>query len=524
MSVLAPARRSTIVETASRTRPVVGWALAACLVALVVPVLATDVLPLFDLPNHLARIHVLARWDAVPAFRAQFERDGLLIPNVLADLVLLGLAKVTDVATAGRLLVGGSMVATGAGVVALGRIAAGRTNPWPLLALPLAVHEMLMWGFLNYLLGLAILFWALAGWLWLDGRSRAGQLALGTAAAFALFLAHLVAFGLFAVAVATIELHRALTGPDRRPARMAGRLAASAAVFVPATAVFLLASPSTGLPLDPLFDQTLWGRLSPYARLASTGHPALDDATLGLVALAGILGLASGRATPGRPLALVALAWFGLSQVLPYSMMGSFFLESRIAIAVAFVALAALAPVRFGRAEAALALAVVALVVVRSGGIAVAWRAEAAVVRPMLDAIAALPRGAIVASASALPFELGGWRQTRTRRPPEEHLGAAAGHLADAVVPSLFARRGQNPLVFAPAHPSIGALNLPPWKRLDDAEVRHAFAADAVAADAAGFGPVFVIGFGVPCDGWPDEVPLAPQACLALGSIMRAGR
>jgi hypothetical protein len=178
--------------------------------------------------------------------------------------------------------------------------------------------------------------------------------------------------------------------------------------------------------------------------------------------------------------------------------------------------------VRFGRAEAALALAVVALVAVRSGALAVTWRAEAAVVRPMLDAVAALPRGAIVASGSALPFELGGWRQTRTRRPPEEHLGASAAFLADAVVPSLFARRGQNPLVFAPAHPAVAALNLSPSRRLDDPDVRRAFAEDAAAAAAAGYGPVFVIGFAVPCDGWPADVPLRPRACLDFGSIMRA--
>ena len=227
------------------------------------PLLMADTPPIFDYPSHLARVHILAHLDAVPAFASNFTADSLLLPNVLSDLVLLALAPALGIELAGKVLLGLLLVLTVTGTLALGSAATGRPSVWPLLAAALAWNEVMLWGFLNYLLGVGLLLWGLAAWLHLGRLSRGGQLAAGAAFAVVLLLAHMVAFGLFAVGIAALELGHAWTARLRALRSAARRLAASAAIFVPALALYLAASPANGLPLELRFDFTAWQKLSP---------------------------------------------------------------------------------------------------------------------------------------------------------------------------------------------------------------------------------------------------------------------
>lgn len=503
-----------------------GLAAVAALACLL-PVAAVDVLPLHDLPNHLARVRMLAGLDAVPVFAEHYDRHSLVLPNVLSDLVLLALMQAADPMTAGRLLVGGIVAATVAGGAVLSRTAAGRWSAWTLLPALLAMHEFLMWGFLNYLLGLALLPWALAVWLALDRRTGS-RVAAGAAAGVILFLSHLVAFGLFAVAVAVLELRRAWLARADGLGAAAARTAVSATAFAPAILLWAL-SPSSGLPADPLFAYDAWNKLAPYGRLLSTGNPALDDlATAALVALP-LLGLLSRRAALDPGLALVAGAWAGLALVLPYSAMGSYFLDSRIVVAAVLVLVCAVRPRPrpAPAAEGLVAAAVLAVVAVRAVGLAQEWRDEAAAVRPLLAALGRLPPGSVVISGTAFQFELGDYRQTRSRRPPEEHLAAYAVLAADAVVVNVFARPGQNPLAFAPAWPAMWHAGRNPIPRLRSPAERTGFAAEGarIAAEARSAGrdvPVFVVGHGIACAAWPADAPVEPFACDPGFSVMRA--
>ncbi len=510
-----------------------GWptlALMGALIALAaLPVLLTESPPIFDYPNHLARVHILANLDAVPGFAANFSLDSLLLPNVLSDLILLALQPVLGIEAAGRALLVLLLALTVTGAVAVGSAAAGRLSPWPLLAAALVWNEVLIWGFLNYALGIGLLLWGLAAWLHLEGRSRAAQLLAGALFGVLLFLAHMVAFGLFAIAIALVELVRAWRHRADGVWPAARRLALSALVFLPALALFWAVSPASGLPLDLRFTFTAWQKLSPFTRLLSTGNTALDVATLAAVLLAVAALVASRRVALHGPLALVALVFVVLVLTLPYTAMGSYFLDMRVAIAAALMLVAALVPLRPApRLTAAFAAGLLLLVGVRGVAMAGDWAAQDRAYRDIKRVLAQLPEGAIVVPADAAPFEIGYWVTTRMVRPAHEHSAAYAAIHSNAVVVNIFARKGQNPLNFTPELDELGALALNPVARAGDKALLRRFIRSVDAAARAlqathgsAAPPVYIAVFNRGCGNWPRGVPTRPISCGKDHALMR---
>ena len=514
--------------------------LLLCLALVAVPLLAAGTPPLFDYPNHLARVHILHHWDRLALFHAHYGISSFLVPNVLSDLVLLGFMAFGDAHAAGRALLLVIAWGTLTGVLALNRAATGRASVWPLLGALLVFNEMFVWGFLNYLLGLVLLLWGMAAWLWLERRPRAVQVAVGTAFALSLFLSHLVAFGLYGVAIAILELRRVWRAGTLWRTEGVGRLVVSAAQFVPALTLFLWVSPSSGLPVDLRFDYSLWGKLSPFARLLSTGNPIADTGTLVLVVAIVAIGLATRRIGLHRDLALVAGADLLLVLVLPYSALGSFFLDARIVIATALVAIAAVTPrVAVDAGDVAdrqagarrwdrrpLLAVILVLVGVRTVVLVRDWHAQSEQYRPVLAALDRLPPGSILVAGSAAPFELGDWFSTRRIRPPREHVATYATVDADVLVPNVFARAGQNPLVYTPAREEMAPLGRNPILRLFGPDgLRHlATEAARVASRRNVMDPpptgVFVIAHHVRCDAWPADVPVRAAACGPDFSLM----
>lgn len=507
-----------------------GWAhacLALCCAIGCIPLLVADTPPLFDYPNHLARVHVIGRWAESNAFQAHFDVASFLIPNVLSDVVLLALLPLGDVRLAGRLLLLLTVALTLGGIYLLNRAAVGRFSVWPLFAAVFMYHEMFFWGFLNYNLGLALLPWALAAWMLLGRRSRPAQVGVGTGFAVLIFLAHLVAFGLYAVAIAAMELRRAWHRRSDGLVACAGRLAGSAAQFVPSLALYAAFSPSRALPVQFLFDYSAWGKLSPFTRVLSSGNPAADIAALGVVLAAVVLGLAAGRIALERRLALVAAAFLLLVLTLPYSALQSYFVDSRIAVAVFLMAMAAIRPLASGPAvTGAATLALLLLVASRSYVLAEDWSAQDRQYADIVAAFDRLPPGGLLVSASARPFELGDWIATRRTKPSHEHTAGYAAIGRDVIVPNLFAKPGQNPLVYAPALEEMRVLGRNPilrvpsdgdLRRLVGEAVRVAERRDDVRPALPG---VFVIVYHRRCRDWPPDLPIRPVACGADFSLM----
>lgn len=498
--------------------------LLLCLVLAVLPVLMVATPPIFDYPNHLARAHVIASLGGSDVFAAHFRTTSFLIPNVLADLVVLALLPLVGVMAAGQLLLAGTIVLTITGAVALNRAVAGRASAWPLLAALLVYNEGFFWGFLNYNLGLGLMLWALALVVAASERPAATRIVLGTGVALVIFLAHLVAFGLLAVAVAAIELRRLAI---RRPGWGAGvrRLAEAGAPFLVPVALFLGLSPSGALAFGAAFDFSVWGKFMPFARLLSSGNPLLDFATLAALAATIGTGLAGGLARCHPvPLMLAGLCLL-LVLVLPYSMLGSYFLDWRIIVAFALLLVASLthAP---GAPAGALAALVVAMVAWRSVALLVDWRAQAADTAAVIAALDQVPVGSVVVTSVGYPFELGDWVMTRRIQPAHEHTTLYATIRRDAVVPNIFAREGQNPLVFDSRLPELNRTARNPVGRvfhegdarwMVDEVVALAEAKDRVLPPIPA---VYVIGYRVPCAWWPVDRPVRLAACTPGFSLI----
>ncbi|HUH84692.1 MAG TPA: hypothetical protein VLX85_08770, partial [Stellaceae bacterium] len=152
------------------------------------PVLLCDTLPLFDYPNHLARMHVLA--DPSTALERYYAVVWRPLPNLAMDLIVPPLAAAMPLAAAAKLFVLATLLLLAGGAACLQRVLWGSWSAWSCLAFLLLYSRTLLWGFLNYLFGLGLGLVLFALWLALVPRSAALRLAVGTAAALVLFFAH----------------------------------------------------------------------------------------------------------------------------------------------------------------------------------------------------------------------------------------------------------------------------------------------------------------------------------------------
>lgn len=167
----------------------------------IAPILSVEILPLGDFPNHMARLHILANLDAVPALQQNYEIVPTLTPYLLVDWMLTPLTRIWSVYDVGRGFVAATMAMTYGGILALGVTFFSRLTVWPALALPILYNYAFSWGFMNFSFGVGLMFWALALWLHLRHRGAWVRLAVLLILSAALYLTHMLAFGIFALLV-----------------------------------------------------------------------------------------------------------------------------------------------------------------------------------------------------------------------------------------------------------------------------------------------------------------------------------
>jgi len=185
---------------------VLGVALSLILILLLAPLAATPYLPLMDAPSHQARLAVLHGLLVTGEGSAFYHLDTLLLPNMGFDLIGLVLASWFGPGMAGRLFFATMLALTLGGVIALNCVVTGRWSLWPLVVALLSHNLCTLLGFFSFDLGVALVFWALAGRLWLINRSLAVQLAAGSAFGVVLMICHLSAFGIYALMLAGIGI------------------------------------------------------------------------------------------------------------------------------------------------------------------------------------------------------------------------------------------------------------------------------------------------------------------------------
>jgi hypothetical protein len=340
------------------------------------PVFLVDVVPLANMPNHMARVRILAEIGQDPALAMHYRLNWALQPNLALDLLLTPLAGIAQPLELGRWFTALTMLVLIGGTLALHRALHGRIGLWPLALFLFLYNHVLIWGFLNFLLGLGLALWLFAAWVATQGRAGWTRTLLFAAAGVALFFVHLMALGIYGLLVGAWELGR-LRRNRVEFGSLLRRWAVDGLQFLPAAALFLLAlPPRVG---DP---EWVWGR--PIDRLRGIWSPVLTN--LGpldlliavFVVVAGLLLAIRRWARPADGMALPLLLLTSAALAVPYWSYGRFGgvwgLDVRLWVALSFLAVAGLrfcGPEKAGRLLAAV---LIGLFAVRVYQIADDWR------------------------------------------------------------------------------------------------------------------------------------------------------
>jgi hypothetical protein len=281
-----PPRATTQIAAAGfRPRHVATLFVGLMLVALL-PVLTHRLPPLSDYVNHLARIHVINTIDEDPYLARFYSIDWAIIPNLMIDLVVPYLGEVMSIYAAGQVFTVLSFLLIVSGTLALNRALFGRWSPLPLIAIPLLYNGVMLVGVMNYVFGIGLALWALAGWVMFREHALARRLALSTILVVALFFCHLFAVGIYALGLFAFELQRLW---QKRAEPLRPRLIDFVATGIPflAVGILLLAGPTLNTPGFSA-DWEFWGKLHGLLLAINVYYPLVAFALLGAVVLVGI--------------------------------------------------------------------------------------------------------------------------------------------------------------------------------------------------------------------------------------------
>jgi hypothetical protein len=176
-----------------RTPGISGPQIAVLFVALTllisIPIWTHPLPPLSDYVNHLARMHVIATLPTNPLLANFYELNWQVIPNLTMDLIVPVLARFVNVYLAGQIYIVTMFALIISGTLALNRALIGRWSVLPLFAFPLLYNYVFLVGLMNYIFGIGVALWALAGWVAV--RERAWPIRLGLSRCFSATFRHL---------------------------------------------------------------------------------------------------------------------------------------------------------------------------------------------------------------------------------------------------------------------------------------------------------------------------------------------
>ena len=418
------------------------WAIFAALLAIAaLPVLRAELPPLFDYPNHLARMYLLQHLAESAALQRYYELRWEPVPNLAMDAVVPLLARIMPLAWAGKLFLIATFALLAGGAALLHRAASASWSAWSLAAFLFLFTRSFLWGFTNYLFGLGLALTGCAAWLALARRPLALRLAVSTGIALATYFSHLMACAIYGVLVLGSELELAWRDRAGGWAPALRRIAFAGVPFLPVLVLFGTAPAVGGAlhfgRLDRKLD-LLFGVFDNYDRV-------FDVACFALLALPALFAYGARLIclAPGLRGALLLLSVVYL--LAPAQAMTASAVDHRLPPALALVLVAATAAPRMSpRAAKGAAFGLLALFLVRMGVVAVVWERAGGFYETLLQALDRVPEGsrlAVAYPADAVNFE----------PVPKTHLPVLAIPRRQAFVPTIFAYRGQQPLRFTEA-------------------------------------------------------------------------
>ena len=171
-------------------------------ILLVAPFFVFHDLPLYDLPDHIARQHILFG-DGAAGADQYYAADWRLMPNLAMEGFVFLFHRLTGVEGAVRLFLACTAAQLFWGTLAVSRVLHGKISRLGVLAALFVYNGPFLFGFVNLSFGLGMALWVFA--LWLIGRERIWALPVFAALSSLILFAHLFAFAVYALLILAYE-------------------------------------------------------------------------------------------------------------------------------------------------------------------------------------------------------------------------------------------------------------------------------------------------------------------------------
>lgn len=411
---------------------------------LIAPFFVFRTIPLYDLPNHIARQHILFG-DGAPGAAVHYGVHWQLIPNLAMEGFVFALHPFMSVDLAVRVFLAATVGQLFLGAISLNRALFGGSGRFALAACLFAYNGPFLFGFVNLAFGIGMSLWVFA--LWLRWRRHAAAIPIVAALACGILMAHLFAFAVFALVACAYSAgeawrHWRAQEPFRATAR---RAAVELAQLVLPVAIYLTLMPrelqDTGFDYGGL----AW-KAAAVTTMMGTGSPVFELPSLFALAAGAVLIGRKVKLAPGMawPLAVLCLAFV----LLPHRLGEAYFVDYRMPSTIMLFLIAGTdwraSSAAVPRRALALALALFAL---RFGLLMVHWSAWQPVYDAYRAAFAALPQGATLLPLRHDP-EIFDPRET----PPLGQIASWAVTERGAFIPNLFADMAHQLLVYEPPY------------------------------------------------------------------------
>lgn len=406
----------------------------------VAPILLVSPVPLHDLPNHIARQHIILNLQHDPLLREFYTVSWALVPNLGLEMFNLLLGPLLGVAALAQcfcVLVLGTIFI---GTRSINRQLGG-PNAFAYRLAPLFSYcGPFQFGFLSFCLGIGASLLAFSLYLRLrDSRGLARTPCLAAAGTLVLLI-HVAPFLIFALAVSGFQL-----SVSARQYREEGWLPWLWGLFVaqarlllfitPPIILLLLAQSDSGGPGGTLRWASVIDKLAALAAMTMYALPWVEIPMLVLAFVGAVVAFRQGwvRLAPcgGSVLFLLLLAFV----ITPRGGLGGAMVDYRFPSAAIFFVLGFIIPGSTGVSETrTLQCWFGGLIVARVASIAVLWLGWQPILAEFDTAFARLPLGArleVIIGTRASVLE--------ERSPPLQHVAARAVILRQAFEPDIFA-------------------------------------------------------------------------------------
>jgi hypothetical protein len=443
---------STTVAPSGRTRLMMLGLFVAVLAIATLPLWFAEIPPLNDYPFHIARIHILRHLDDTPFLSAVYERRSFLLPNMAMDLLVLGLSSLLPLEIAGRVFLGLTLALMLGGTVWLHYALTRRLEPWPLVAALFLHNWILLFGFLNFLFGAALILWALGSWIMVARRSVPARLAVGVTFALLLFWSHMVALAIYGIALGAIELQRALSRPARQqPLKALTDLVIAGATMLPPMVLFLASATSRAAGGDVWYQPKWWWKPFVFVRNFMSGNLYVDAVTAVVCLFLVVSLLRWARVRLVREMRWAVIVLLVTFIAMPFALFSAQHVDIRIPMVLWFIFVASL-QVNFAYARHAVILAGVAALLLAGRMVAISadWARFDQEYAQFTEAFRKMPAEGTMAVASAVS-ESSSLKEWMTHwRPQITHVSALAVLDKPRFVTTIWAHPSQQPIVVRP--------------------------------------------------------------------------